>query len=193
VERGRIWIDCLKLEEGARRLDSGQVFVALDFETTGLYPDNDRICEYGAVKFSNEGELEEFSMLCDPGIPISKDAQAVSGISDEMVRGLESTDSLLPAFMEFLGGAALIAHNAPFDLSFLYAAVARRGGLKPPNPVLDTRLLAREAFPGFPRYGLQDLARSFGIDPGSAHRALDDAYTCMRLFTICVEKARRGG
>jgi DNA polymerase III epsilon subunit family exonuclease len=178
------------LAEAVRRLDSGELFVALDFETTGLYAERDRICEYGALKFSKEGELEEFSLLCDPGMPISREASAVSGITDEMVRGLEGADHALPSFVDFLGGAGLMAHNAPFDMSFLYAAVARVSGKKPPNPVFDSRTMAKEAFPGFPRYSLQDLARTFSIDPGSAHRALDDAYTCMRLFMKCVERFR---
>ena len=173
----RPWIATLGLAEGVRRLDSGQVFVALDFETTGLYPERDRICEYGALKFSREGELEEYSLLCDPGIPISKEASAVSGITDEMVRGLELADAALASFMDFLGGACLMAHNAPFDISFLNAAVARSGRPKPPNPVFDSRTMAKEAFPGFPRYSLQDLAKALSIDAGSAHRALDDAYT----------------
>jgi DNA polymerase-3 subunit epsilon len=188
VEYKKEWIETLPLAEAARRLASGEIFAALDFETTGLNPEGDRICEYGAVKFSREGELEEFSILCDPGIPISKDAQAVSGISDEMVRGLERAESVLPSFLSFLGDASLVAHNAPFDLSFLYAASRRLPSPKPANPVFDTRTLARDAFPGFPRYSLQDLARAFAIDPGDAHRALDDAYTCMRLFLKCVER-----
>ncbi len=188
MEYKKTWIESLPLAEAARRLEAGEAFVALDFETTGLSPEGDRVCEYGAVRFSRDGELEEFSVLCDPGIPISKDAQAVSGISDDMVRGLEATERVLPSFVEFLGGSALIAHNAPFDLSFLYAAMARAGEAKPSNPVFDTRILARDAFPGFPRYSLQDLAKAFRIDPGDAHRALDDAYTCMRLFMKCVER-----
>jgi len=186
----RAWIDTLPLPQAAARLEAGEAFVALDFETTGLHPDKDRICEFGAVKFSREGELEEFSLLCDPGIPISEDAQAVSGISNEMVRGLEPVELALPGFLAFLGGAGLVAHNAPFDLSFLYAAAERAAAAKPANPAFDTRLLARDAFPGLPRYGLQALARAFGIDPGSAHRALDAAYTCMRLFMKCVERWR---
>jgi DNA polymerase III epsilon subunit family exonuclease len=171
--------------------EGGRSFVALDFETTGLSERDDRIVEYGALRFDKTGPLEEFSLLVDPLMPISPEAAAVSGIDDALVRGLTPWRRALPDFLAFLSDQPLVAHNAPFDLSFLNRACELEGLKKPDNPVFDTRPLAKEAFPGHGSYSLQALAAVLGLDPGEAHRALDDAYTCMRLFERCVRRLGR--
>jgi DNA polymerase III epsilon subunit family exonuclease len=187
------WVDCKGSAAAMKAFDAGVAFIALDFETTGLYADRDRICEFGAVKFNRDGILGEFGCLCDPGMPISPDASRVSGLYDSMVRGKAPVDSVIPEFLSFLRSCPLMAHNAPFDLGFLRQAQARAGLPGLTNDVYDTRLLAKEAFPGLPKYSLQELNARLGIDPGQAHRALDDAMACMRLFLKCLDaiKARR--
>jgi DNA polymerase III epsilon subunit family exonuclease len=161
-------------------------FAALDFETTGLDPAKDRIVEIGALRFDAAGERETLSLLVNPGMPISPGASRVNGITDEMVASCRPVGELIPVLAAFLEGAVIVAHNAPFDVSFLKEAV-KRGGLKGKRyKVADTRLLARAAYPGLPSYSLQSLIKILSIDPGKAHRALDDARACMRLFLLCV-------
>jgi DNA polymerase III epsilon subunit-like protein len=82
-----------------------------------------------------------------------------------------------------------VAHNATFDLSFLRAELARNGLPPPRGSSVDTRILAKKAFPGFPSYSLVNLAASFGIDAGNSHRALDDARSCMELMLRCAAVA----
>jgi len=167
-------------------------FTALDFETTGLDSITDRICEIGAVRLSAAGAEEAaFDLLVYPGRSISQGASFVSGITDTMVRGARSVDEVLPELLAFLGDSIIVAHNASFDVGFLKAAAERMGLGDIRNRIADTRDLAREAFPGLPSYALQNLARSFGLDSGNAHRACDDARTCARLLALCVQAGIR--
>ncbi len=161
-------------------------FTAFDFETTGLYPASDRIVEFGAVKFRGGESIETFEHLANPGIPISPDAAAVSGISDADVVGARPVFEVVPEFVAFLGDTVLMAHNAPFDLGFLRAAVSLLGQPDIGNTIIDTQLLAMKAFPRRRSYSLQNLATDLGLPPNRAHRALDDAIMCMRLFERCV-------
>lgn len=184
------WIDCKNSRSALREFDAGLAFIALDFETTGLSPVDDRVTEIGAVKFNRDGILGEFGALCDPGRPISPDASRVSGICDAMVAGQVPARQLLDELYAFLRTCPIIAHNAPFDLGFILQDRLRKESVALENGIYDTRLLAKEAFPGLPRYSLQELNARFGIDPGKAHRALDDAKACMELFLTCLEKLR---
>lgn len=163
-------------------------FVAFDFETTGLYPATDRIVEFGAVKFRGGEEIGRFERLANPGIPIGADAAAVSGISNADVAGETPVEEVVPEFVAFLEDTVLMAHNAPFDLGFLRAAVQRLGHADIGNTIIDTQLLAMKAFPRRKSYGLQNLATELSLPPNRAHRAFDDAVMCMRLFTRCVEE-----
>jgi DNA polymerase-3 subunit epsilon len=163
-------------------------YTALDFETTGLDPKRDRIVEIGALRFGVQGEFESLSVLVNPGMPISPAASKVNGISDEMLVSCRPVDELIPELCSFLGSSILIAHNAPFDLSFLKEAMKRAGMKRKIFRVVDTRILASQAFPGKRSYSLQNLIRDFSINPGRAHRALDDARACEELFLLCMEK-----
>lgn len=180
--RGRL--DLVRLRELWGRVS----FAVLDFETTGLDSRSDRICEIGALRLSETGaEAASLDLLVNPGLPIRPEASRVNGITDEMVRDARPVEEALPELLAFLGDSVIVAHNASFDLGFLKAAAERAGLPVPANLVADTRDLAREAFPGLPSYALQNLARSFGLSPGNAHRACDDARTCARLLALCAQ------
>ncbi len=162
-------------------------FVAFDFETTGLHPATDRIIELGAVKFRDRSVLGTFDMLVNPGIPITDAAVNVSGITAEMLASEPAVEHALPAFMEFISGAVLVAHNAPFDMSFLRAALEVAGMGDVSNTVIDTQVLAQKAYPRLRSYSLQNLVTELGLTRGNAHRALDDAVMCKDLFLTCAE------
>jgi DNA polymerase III epsilon subunit family exonuclease len=161
-------------------------FVAFDFETTGLHPAIDRVVEFGAVRFSGGTELAEFSELVNPGVPVHPDAARVSGIDTAMLIGKPPVETVLPRFMEFLGDAILVAHNAEFDTGFLRAELHRAAMPTVENVIVDTQTLAQRAFPGKKSYALQNLVEMLGIPTNTAHRARDDARQCMRLFEQCV-------
>ncbi len=147
-------------------------FVVFDLETTGTSAKEGGITEFGAVKISRGEVVEEFSTLVNPEAPISPFVIRLTGITNEMVADAPKIGEVLPRFEEFVEGSVLVAHNSPFDCSFVKAA--RRG--KPlPNPVLDTLRLARILVPGLPRYRLSSLAAHLGIRQMPNHRALSDA------------------
>ncbi len=171
-------------------MSSKTLFTAFDLETTGLVPGVDRIVELAAVLFQEDEVLEEWASLVDPGIPIPPDAGTVNGITDSMVRGQPGVDAVLPAFLGFLSRGVPVAHNAAFDVGFLCAAMEAAGIQPPPGPVLDTRALARRAFPGRFSFALMNLARDMNLRGcedahralADAHRALADAHTCRRVL-----------
>lgn len=168
------------------------IYLALDFETTGLDPARERVVEVGAIRFipgeAGVTEAGSLSSLVNPGIRIPRQVIAIHGITDEAVEGSPRFPEVGPVLQALASGAYIVAHNAPFDLAFLRAELARAGLASPLNPVIDTRILAKAAFPGLTSYKLVDLATRFGIDKGRSHRALDDARTCMELLLLCAER-----
>ena len=162
-------------------------FVALDFETTGLYPERDSIIEFGAVRFQGRDLLGSFEALVTPATEYTAEAMAISGITAEMLAGKPGIERVMPDFLTFLGDAVLVAHNAPFDVGFLRATLQRLGLPALANKIVDTQVLSQKALPRQKSYSLQNLARALSIESGNAHRALDDARTCMKLFWACVE------
>jgi len=167
-------------------------YLALDFETTGLDAKSERVVEIGAIRFRPVGEgLESaasLASLVDPGKRMPEAVRAIHGISDEDLYGAPRFPELAAALLSLAEGATIIAHNARFDLAFLAEELARMGMAFGPPQALDTRLLAKAAFPGMPSYSLTNLAAAFRLDAGAAHRALDDAATCMRLFALCARR-----
>ena len=157
-------------------------FIAFDTETTGLDPASGRIVEIGAVKFDRRGVIARYNVLINPEMPMPEEAGKVNGITDEMLKDKPLIADVFPDFFDFIGTGVLVAHNAPFDINYVNAELKRAG--KPPlsNKVVDTRIFAKEVFPGLSSYALQDLAVQFGITALEAHRAEDDARVCMELL-----------
>ena len=157
-------------------------FIAFDTETTGLDPASGRIVEIGAVKFDRCGVIARYNVLINPEMPMPEEAGKVNGITDEMLKDKPLIADVFPDFFDFIGTGVLVAHNAPFDINYVNAELKHAG--KPPlsNKVVDTRIFAKEVFPGLSSYALQDLAVQFGITALEAHRVEDEARVCMELF-----------
>jgi len=177
-------METVPFDHAENAYNSGSALVAFDLETTGLNPGTDRIAEIGAVKFDNKGLIARFSTLVNPGIPMPPEAGRVNKITDEMLSGKPEIGEVLPDFLRFIGEAALIAHNAPFDCGFINAKLET----PLPNPVVDTLLVSKRLFPSLQSHSLQNLAASLGISAVNAHRAEDDARLCMEIFLRCVGK-----
>lgn len=167
-------------------------FLALDFETTGLDCIIGKVVEIGAVRFSlcKDGPIEEAAMSClvNPGISIPWQARAIHGISDEDVTGAPKFHDVANMLLELVKGTVIVGHNVRFDISFLDAELLRSGLHRAPAETADTVGLSRRAFPGHSSYKLGSIAAALGIEAGEAHRALDDARTCMRLYAACMAR-----
>jgi DNA polymerase-3 subunit epsilon len=166
-------------------------FVVLDLETTGGSPTNDRVTEVGAVKVRGGEVLGSFHTLVDPEIPIPPLITALTGISDRMVADAEPIEVVLPCLLEFLGGAVLVAHNAPFDRRFLQANLERHGYPRLTNRVVCTARLARKLLLGdeVPNVRLATLAALLGASVTPCHRAMTDARATVDVFHALLERA----
>jgi DNA polymerase III epsilon subunit family exonuclease len=172
-------------------VSSKPVIVAFDVETTGLIAGVDRVVELAAVAFRGDEVLETFSRLVNPGIPMPSAAGRVTGITDEMLAEAPPPAAALPGFLRLLRCGTPLAHNAVFDVGFVGIDAEEAGLPAPEGPVLDTRGLARKAFPGRFSYSLGNLTRDLELEEPGAHRALADAHACRRLFQACVRKLTR--
>lgn len=145
----------------------------VDVETTGLSPRyGDRVIEIGVLRAEGEREVT-FESFVDPRCPISPGAMAVHGITQEMVAEAPRFGDVADQVWQLLDGVVLVAHNAPFDVSFLNAE-RRYLGLPPlDNPLIDTLTLARRHFT-FPRNNLGAIAFELGLPTDIRHRALAD-------------------
>ncbi|WP_084830101.1 DEDD exonuclease domain-containing protein [Demequina rhizosphaerae] len=165
-------------------------FVVVDLETTGTSPGTARITEIGAVKTRGGEVVGEFQTLVDPGMPIPPMIVALTGITDAMLVAAPRIETVLPSFLEFLGDAVLVAHNAPFDTGFLRAACREHGYRWPGNQVVDTVTLARRATTKeeAPNKKLSTLARVFGTVVEPNHRALEDARATSEILHKMLER-----
>jgi DNA polymerase-3 subunit epsilon len=165
-------------------------FVVVDLETTGGSSATNSITEIGAVKVRGGEVLGELSTLVNPGVPIPAFISVLTGITDAMVLDAPRIDSALPAFLEFARGSVLVAHNAPFDISFLKAATAATGREWPGFSIIDTVHLARQVIPRgeVPNRKLSTLARLFGSPDTPNHRALHDARATVHVLHGLLER-----
>lgn len=163
-----------------------QIF--LDTETTGLYPDQGhRIIEIAAVEIFNRRPTQRhFHIYINPEREIDAGAQEVHGISLEFLQDKPLFTHIAEEFIEFIRGAELIIHNAPFDVGFLNMELAKLGLDKLEtyiSGIIDTLKMAKEMRPG-QRNNLDALCRHFGIDNSqrTLHGALLDAELLAEVY-----------
>ena len=167
-------------------------FVAFDTETTGLDSVNDRLIEIGAVLFHEGKEADRFQTFVDPKRPISQEITSLTGITDDMVSGAPDEETAVRAFLDFVGGRPMCAHNASFDLGFMTETCLRHGMDFHPL-CADTVALSQGMIPGLKNYKLDVVAIKLGLPDFNHHRASDDALTCGLIFDALVGKLREAG
>lgn len=184
-------VDCLlEMQTGMRAASIPEEYVVLDVETTGFNHKKDEIIEIAAVRYRNGVEGNSFSSLVNPGCVIPLEIEALTGISNADVKGAPTFDAILPELLSILGDCPIVAHNAPFDMSFLSDALQTRGQVLR-NKSIDTLPLVRKAFPGLPSYKLDELKAILPLSERPSHRALPDVYMTAELFSLCNSELRR--
>ena len=168
-------------------------FVVVDLETTGGSHSAADITEIGAVKIRGGEVVGEFQTLVNPGSPIPAFITVLTGITDAMVLEAPSIDSALFSFLEFLGSpheTVLVAHNAPFDISFLKAAAMKCAVPWPHYQVIDTAKIARYVVTRdeAPNCKLSTLSTFFGASTSPDHRALSDARATVDVFHGIIDR-----
>ena len=169
-------------------------FVIVDLETTGSSPKKGAaITEIGAVKVKNGEYLGNFESFVNPLTPIPEYITQMTGITDLMLAKAPVIDEILPSFLEFAGSAdetIIVAHNAPFDLSFLKSAAKELDLSWPEYKTLDTVTIARQVLSkeDVPNCKLSTLAQFFGTITEPNHRALDDAKATTEILHGLIER-----
>ena len=181
--------DTKQLVENSRNQSFADTYVVFDIETTGFSPEKNRIIEIGAVKVTDGKITDKFSTFVNPDVPIPFDIEKLTSINDAMVLPYPKIDVILPQFLEFVGDAALVAHNASFDVGFI-GHYAEKQGLAFNPTVLDTVTMARLLLPNLNRFKLDTVAKALNISLANHHRAVDDAGCTAEIFAAFVKMLR---
>lgn len=160
--------------------------IVLDTETTGFDPESgDRIVEIGAVELNNHVSTgATYHQYINPERSMPAEAFEVHGLGDDFLRDKPKFAQIAQEFLEFVGEAKLVIHNAAFDMKFLNAELSWVKKPKLPwNQAIDTLAIARKKFPGSPA-SLDALCRRFGIDNSSRtlHGALLDSEILAEVY-----------
>jgi len=175
------------LQVPLKQLSEHYPIVAFDTETSGAYAIESEIIELGAVKWKNGQIVDKFSVLLKPSRPLQDDNIKIHGITNEMLVGASEMRNEILKFCDFIQGAVLIAHHAPFDLGFVAIDIESNRLNFPGTLNLCSSLLSRAVLPAT-NHRLQTLIKEHNLVGGAAHRAFDDAYACLQVFLKCIEK-----
>jgi DNA polymerase-3 subunit epsilon len=184
----------LARQPGADVLLEEAHFVVVDLETTGLSPRTSRICEIGAQRIRALALEDAYQTLVNPGVPLPAAVTHLTGIRQRDLPGAPGVMTAVRRFVAYAGDAALVAHNARFDLAFLDREVERLTGRRIAAPVVDTVWLARRLLEGRTRrVGLAALAHFFGVPTAPCHRALPDARATAEILLVLLGLAQERG
>ena len=160
-------------------------FICFDIETTGLSAARDKITEIGAVKVENGIITDKFSTFVNPEMPIPQKITQLTGITDEMVKDAPSQSEAVSAFLDFAGDNVLVAHNAPFDTSFI-AKACEDMGREYNYTSIDTVAISRAILTDIKNCKLDTVAKFLRLGEFNHHRATDDAEMLAKIFiTLC--------
>ncbi len=165
-----------------------EVFICLDCESTGLDPENDRIIEIAATRFTFEKIIQQMESLVNPECEISQTSQEIHKISKEMILDKPKIKEILPAFLKMIEGHILVGHGIGFDIA-LIAAEAKRHQIPckiHEAPFIDTLRLAR-LYGESPVNSLDKLRQHFNIEAQGVHRAMSDVMINIEVFKYLVK------
>jgi DNA polymerase-3 subunit epsilon/ATP-dependent DNA helicase DinG len=163
---------------------SGQTYISLDLETTGLDAESDEIVEIAAVKFQDGDIISTFHSLVNPHRPLPYHIQLLCGITQAEVDAAPPFSALTSELASFLAAHPIIGHNVWFDLGFL-----AQKGIQVSGPNYDTLELGKILLPQLFEHALGSVARFLGIPCPIQHRALADAITAKEVFLALLDKA----
>ena len=160
-------------------------YVVLDFETTGFRSGADRIIQIGAVKYMNHEKVGTFETLVNPKRHISPRITQLTGITNEAVKYAPMIDNVIGELIGFIGDLPIVAHNASFDMGFLYAIEEVYGIPIPEYTGIDTIQLSRKVITETPDHKLTTLSRYLKLEH-DAHDAVGDCLVTAKLYQHCL-------
>ncbi len=171
------------LAERAKTQEFGLIeddVVVLDTETTGLSFSECQLTEIAAARLRGREIVDTFRTFVNPGMPIPKNIQALTNITDLDVADAPTPSEAVAQLADFVSGAPVLAHNATFDRTFIERVP---GGHDVSDLWVDTLALSRIALPRLSTHKLQDMAEAFGCASVS-HRALDDVCALAGMWRV---------
>ncbi|MFC3211317.1 PolC-type DNA polymerase III [Planomicrobium okeanokoites] len=169
-----------------------ETFVVFDLETTGLSAVYDTIIELAAVKIKGGQIIDKFESFANPHHPLSDTTIDLTGITDDMVKDAPEVEEVIRNYHEWAGDHIMVAHNASFDMGFLYVAY-KKYGIDKKHATIDTLELARMLHPELKNHRLNTLAKKFGIELTQHHRAIYDTEATSYLLTHLLKEAHQKG
>ena len=164
-------------------------YVVIDIETTGNAPKKgDRIIQIGLVVVERGKIIDQFSSFINPEREIPQFIQQFTGIANDRVQEAPTFSSIAPIVMEYLHDAYFVAHNVPFDLSFIQYELEASGYNYFSGPFIDTVELARLLLPTEESYKLNHLANHLNIEHDRPHQADSDAEVTAELLIFLLDK-----
>ncbi len=178
----------MNIEPKNEQLITESVFVALDFETTGLNPQHSRVIEIGMARIIDGKIADTYTSLIYPAASVPYAITALTGITEEQLSQAPLFEDIALEIKKFLGDAIIIAHNASFDIGFLKKEFLRAGIEPPENPAVCTVKLAKRLLPELRSKSLNALKKHYKIIHKNAHRALPDAIVAAKVFLKMLPK-----
>ncbi len=173
--------DLVESVDSVKETSLDDTFVCFDIETTGLSAKTEKITEIGAVKIKNGEVVDTFSTFANPEKPIPAKIVELTGITDAMVKDAPSQSEAVRAFLDFCDDAVLVAHNAPFDTSFIKVA-CKNMGVEYNYTSIDTVAICRAILPDIKNCKLDTVASYLRLGSFNHHRAVDDAQILSKIF-----------
>ncbi|MGB3327808.1 MAG: exonuclease domain-containing protein [Thermomicrobiales bacterium] len=168
-------------------------FVAIDVETTGLKPRQQRVIEVALIRYKGGQEVERFESLLNPDREIPIYIANLTTITNAHVEDAPRFHEVADRVLEFIDTALLVGHNIGFDLSFVNAELERCDRVKLVNERIDTMGIARRFLPSLRKASLDSVARQVGLQPRKIHRAGGDAQLTAEVAIRLVGEAVRQG
>ena len=170
--------------------DFDDEIVCFDIETTGLQVMKEAITEIGAVVLKNGEITDRFQTFVNPGRRLTPEIIGLTGITDAMLKDAPQPKEALEAFLKFVDGRPLAAHNAEFDIGFIREG-CRRAGLDFSPTYVDSLILAQNLLPELNKFKLDVVAEHLDLPAFNHHRASDDAGMVGYMLIPFFEKMRR--
>ncbi len=181
--------DLVESVDGSKNVSLDDTFICFDIETTGLSPKTEKITEIGAIKIKGGQVVDTFSTFVNPQKPIPPKIIELTGITDAMVKDAPTQSEAVSAFLDFCGDNILVAHNAPFDTSFIRAA-CNDMGVDYNYTSIDTVAIARAILKDIKNCKLDTVATYLRLGKFNHHRALDDATILSKIFVALCDRLK---
>jgi DNA polymerase III subunit alpha, Gram-positive type len=164
-------------------------FVVFDVETTGFSNVYDTIIELAAVKIKNGEVIDRFERFANPHRQLTAKIIELTHITDDMLVNAPEIEDVIREFHDFIGDSIVVAHNASFDLGFLYVAYKKAGLAHVTHPGIDTVELSRLVNPEMKAHNLKALTKRYNIELTQHHRAIYDTEATGELMLHLLKQA----